>query len=135
MTTPYKSPPPDFENEYYYQYAESLGSSSTSSTTFQNKITLSTPVLPAGKYRIGWTYQFSVSAADRRAEHRVQYDSTNVWTSNPEESRKDYYVPVAGSLVVTFSTSDSHSITLDYRCDNAASTAIQNAALEIWRVN
>lgn len=134
---PFKSPTPDFENEYYHQYTESLGSSSTSSTSFQTKLTLTTPNLPAGRYRIQWTYAYGHGQADRRSEHRIYVDSTTaVYTIEPEEGRgTSYYYPATGFDEVTFASDGTHTIEIQYRCVNVSSMVIKEARLEIWRLN
>lgn len=130
-----KSPTPDFQNEYYYQYDESLGSSTTSSGTFQNKLTINTPTLPAGNYRIGWTFNYAINQSDRRGEYRVAVDGTAGYSVLPEQNRKDYFFPVGGFLRTTFASAGTHSITIDYRTDNASSVSIEQARLEIWRID
>lgn len=133
----FKSPTPDFENEYYRDYEESLSSSNTTSTTFQTKVTLTTPTLPAGKYRIGWTYAYSHGQADRRSEHRIYVDSTtSLYVVEPDEARgTGYFYPGGGFADITFGSAATHTIVLQYRCVNVSSMNIKEARLEIWRID
>lgn len=119
-----------------YQYAESLTNSSTTSTTFQTKVTLTTPTIPAGTYRVGWTYAVSHGTADRRSEERIVVDGTQVYIVDPEIGRTGAYWPGAGFDEVTFGSAASHTITLQYRRQSASSFTvnIKEARLEIWRV-
>ena len=134
---PFKSPTPDFEKEYYREYAESLGSSNTTSTTFQTKLTLTTSSIPAGKYRIQWTYAYGHGQADRRSEERIYVDSATVlYIVDPEESRgTSFYYPAAGFADITFGSAGTHTIELQYRCVNTSSMVIKEARLEIWRID
>lgn len=131
----FKSPTPDFQNEYYYQYEESLGDSSTSSKTFQNKVTLTTPVIPAGNYRIGWSYTYSNEGADRECSQQVTVDAVRIWVVNPEMGRANNYRPGGSFAVVNFASAAAHTITLDYRRVDATTTHIRYAKIEIWRID
>lgn len=119
-----------------YQYAESLGISSTTATTFQTKVTLTTPSIPAGTYRIGWVYACSHSVADRRSEYRVLIDGVQVYITDPEIGRTGAYWPGSGFHHISFVSSATHTIELQYRRQSASSFTvnIKEGRLEIWRV-
>lgn len=119
-----------------YQYAESLGISSTTATTFQTKVTLTTPSIPAGTYRIGWVYAVSHSTANRRSEQRITIDGTQVYIVDPELSRTGDNWPGSGFHQVVFASTASHTIQLEYRRQSVTSftVSIKEGRLEIWRV-
>jgi hypothetical protein len=120
-----------------YMFAESLGESSTTSPTYQNKVTLSTGLIPAGTYRIGWSYLYRLNTASRDFGARVQVDNTTtVWEARVEtkDAGSDQRVSASGFYHIAL-TNATHIIDLDYRSANGTNTAyIYTAVLEFWRV-
>lgn len=120
-----------------YHYAESLGLSTTTSTTFQNKLTLNTS-LPAGTYRVGWGYAWSYSSTNNDFVSRVEADGTTYaeHQEEPQDNGADQVSPVSGFFNVTFGSAGSRSFTIDYRSQTGWNTArISHARLEVWRVS
>lgn len=109
---------------------------STTSTTYQQKLRLSVTGLPAGTYRIGWTFGWAGSAANRTFKYRVQVDdTTDVFEqfSEPKDPGSDQNLPSGGFRYIAL-TSGDHDIDLDYGVVNNGTAYIRNARLEIWRV-
>jgi hypothetical protein len=120
-----------------YQYAESLAESTTTSTTYQNKLTLTTPTLAAGDYRIAWGFDFSIDTNDRSIQYRVQVDNTT--TLSEAQTYSSFAVDGAngsGFAKVTL-TNATHFIDIDYRRSSASSSTvrIKNARIDIWRLS
>lgn len=119
-------------------YAESLAVSTTSSTSFQTKVTLATGSIPAGDYRIGWGYAWYYTNTARSFNARVRIDAaTQIMThiGAPQLTATTQRQPVGGFAQVTL-TATTHSITLEYSTSSASDTAgISDARLEIWRVS
>jgi hypothetical protein len=124
-----------------FQQAESAGESSyTGSTTYQQKLRLTTPSVPAGTYRVGFFYENACDGDDKQVKFRVQVDdSTTLHEVTPKQKGKYGDTPSvwhsAGGFGYVVLTNAAHNIDLDYGVDNAGETVyIRRARLEIWRV-
>jgi hypothetical protein len=127
-----------------YQFATNNTEASTGSTTFQNYLTLTTPVIPAGTYRIGWFAVTRKSAASNDYSARVQIDDSidlidpanggqiQVEHKDPGTNQR---VPYSGFGEVTFATAGSHTIDYDYREQSGGTSFTYQVNLEIWRVS
>ena len=124
-----------FGSEFYEE--ESLGESSTTSTSYQTKLTLTTGSLPAGKYRIGWGFgwSFGSTSYDFKAEVTVN-DVTELLDlhQEPKDSGVDQLYHCGGFGY--WSGSGVTTIKVIYCTENGGITAyIRDARLEIWRVS
>jgi len=121
-----------------FQTEISAGESTTTSTSFQQKLRMTTTSLPIGTYRIGWYYEWSFGSQSNDFLGRVQVDNTTTLMEHqqePKDSNSDQSTPASGFAYITFASATTHDIDLDY-CSNDGSTArIKNAKLEIWRVS
>lgn len=117
-----------------YTAAESDAESTTTSTTFQEKLSLTTPSLDAGTYYVGWYFEYATDVNNKELEFRVQIDdTTDVLDINPE-GRADKFVSSAGFNPTNF-TSGVHTIDIDYRRLAPNTTAkIRSARLILWRI-
>jgi hypothetical protein len=119
----------------HYQKAESLGESTTTSSSFQRKLRLTTPTLPAGDYHIQWSC--GAYSDDRNLALRVQVDdSTTLFQSDDFERVDNDFFPLSGHADVTLSAA-SHTVDLDYAQGTSAesgSARIKYARITIWRV-
>lgn len=120
------------------QDAASEGESSTSSTSYVQKVRLTTPSVPAGRYRVGWHYEWNYASSANDALAQVQVDDTTVimeMSQEPPDAGTDQWNNKAGFGYVDL-TAGSHFVDLDYRAGNALySMAIRRARLELWRVS
>lgn len=120
-----------------WQLAESNGLSSTNSTTYQNKLTLTTGSLPSGTYRVGWTYSWSHGSTGSDFEARIQLNnSTDLMNhaQEPKDAGTDQLHRHSGFEYIT--VSGVNTIDLDFRTDNSGDTAyIQRVKLELWRIS
>jgi hypothetical protein len=116
---------------------ESTGLSTTTSTTYQQKLRLTTGAIEAGTYRIGWMYDWGMTSNSYNFDAQVQVDTTTLMNhvEEPQDASTAQRHQVSGFAYVTL-TAATHNVDLDYRSSNASGTArIQNARLEIWRVS
>jgi len=114
-----------------YQYAESLGITS-SSTNWIEKLKLTTTNLVGGFYRIAWSYEYEVNDSMRRIQIKMEIDdSINIFDITPE-LRDDYFFPAAGFRRVNLA-SGIHEIDIDFRSDNSHGS-LRNVCLELWKV-
>jgi len=117
-----------------YQKAESLTESSTTNTSYQQKLRLTTPSLPAGNYRIGVSFQWAMNSVSSSVSVRGQIDDATTMFEQVGEAgdTTDYLL---ASFFGDFTLGAGvHNIDLDYLAE--ANTAyIKNAKIEIWRVS
>lgn len=122
-----------------FQETSDNTTSSTSSTSFQQKLRLTTGTLPIGTYRIGWYYEWNFSNASQDFRGRVQGDDIidlMEHRQEPKDPNSDQSNVVSGFAYVTTTSEDTHFIDLDYCSSTGIYTAyIRNAKLEIWRVS
>jgi hypothetical protein len=120
-----------------FQFATSDGASSTSSTTFQTKIDLTTTTLPAGNYRIGYSYSWRHNDINTDFRYRLLVDNSTTLVEHrvePKDPFTDQLHP--GSGFTYRNLSGSVNIKLQWCSSAGADTAtILGAKLEIWRVS
>ncbi len=118
-----------------YQSASSSGQSTTTSSTFQTKVSLTTPAL-TGTYRVSWCALVDNGGALGEARLRNTTDGNNVngvviyKASDSNELRF-----VGGFGEVSFSGA-AKTFTIEFRDQSGGNTqGIQEAKIEFWRVN
>ena len=117
-----------------FEAAESLAESTTVSTTYVNKLTLTTASLAAGDYYISWSASVSNSNNGKLIGVQVQVDDTTTLTdTNTFVDTLNLFESVSGNAVVTL-TAATHTIDLDFKT-SANTGSIQDARFQIWRVN
>lgn len=120
-----------------YQSAESLGISSTTSTTYVEKLKLTTGTIAAGDYKIDWGHDQSTDKASTPVGFRVHVDDTTLCAENNfTRPSLGEFAALSGFCVVTL-TNATHTVDIDHKTDSGAGTGsnIQNARLVIFRVN
>lgn len=119
-----------------FHYAESLGSSSNSGSTWSQKLRLTTSSLSAGDYMVVWSYARGGYYLGW-PEQRIQIDDT----TTPHTSYTGRHDVAAnrnvhmGMFKVTL-TSGVHTIDLDHRIvdDTLSYSYIEYARLALWRI-
>lgn len=119
-----------------FQQVQDETVSTTNGTTYLNKLTLTTPVIPAGTYRIGWTWRHTVASTSTSIQVRVQLDATDTLIEHQEELQDATNQISNGGFAHRTLTNAAHTITMDYRrqLGTAANVSIADTRLEIWRV-
>ena len=116
-----------------YQYAESLGNQTTTSTTFLQKVNLTTTSLPAGTYRIGFMAELGNNSVSNFVEVRCQLNNiTDIGFSviEPKDGANYYSFSGFSSQVL----SGINTIDIDFRA-NTNTAKIRNARIEIFRTS
>jgi hypothetical protein len=124
----------------YFNEASSETDSSTTSTSWSQKVRLTTSALPAGKYRIGWSYNIRQSNTSYSAQARVQINDTGTvhnYMLEPKDGTSNEEDAVGGFYYYTVSTGGTTlDIDLDFSTENSGgTTTIRRARLEFWRVS
>lgn len=121
----------------YYQDAASGGDSTTTSSTYVNKLTMTTPVIPAGEYLILWYYENRNDTLFFSSHVRVRVDavSTLAETADAPQILNDFCNCCGGQSRQTL-TNAAHTFTIDHRITNAAegTSRIRRAAFKFWQV-
>jgi hypothetical protein len=119
----------------YYTYAESLDLSTNSTDVWVQKLKLTTPVLVAGTYRAGVSFELSGLSPNKAIGYRVQLDDTTDLLID-EDFFSENLSTIAGATGNLSLGAGVHTIDIDYRrIDNGATAYIKNAQLELWRVS
>jgi len=118
----------------HFEYAESLGASTTSATTPQSKVTMTTSDLPAGKYRIYSSWLFSHSNVNNSAVFDLKLDGSTLLNQVINVEPKDTLNIYALSVVSYQQLSGVRQIQLQY-WNTATTTTISDAVIELTRVS
>jgi hypothetical protein len=100
----------------------------TTNSTFQTKLSLTTPSLPSGNYRLGWTAAIKGSGEVRA---RVD-DGTTTYTSSSAITPTDFNS--FGGFKHFTALSGVHTFNIKYRAISGTAT-IKEARLEFWRTS
>lgn len=118
----------------YYHYLEDLTPSSTTSTSFITKATLSTEVLPKGHYRFGIYYEWSMSGTAAQFSSRVMLNNStqlSTYSSFALISNNNYSRSYFLDLDLT---QGLHTIDIDWKTTGILVMAtIQNVRMELYR--
>lgn len=119
--------------------AESLAESSTTSVSFVQKVRYTTPSsVPAGRYRVGWSYEWKYDSIsnDILVQCQVDDDAGMILLAQNQEPQDSLsWIPVGGFGYVTLGAG-THFADLDYRAGNALySASIRRARVEFWRLS
>lgn len=127
------------ERSPWEQQASDDGLSTTTSTTFQQKLRLTTPILDIGVYKIEWGYNWGYSDGSQDFIARVQVNDTVTIMQHqqePKDTGANQLHPVSGFGYVSLTGQTSLNIDLDYRSEGAGDTSrISQARLNIRRVD
>lgn len=114
------------------------GTESVTGTSWTQYHRFTTARLPAGRYRIGFMHQWAQKSTSNSFQSRVQVDDTTeilTHVQEPQDPAGSQRNTVAGFDYITFISSGTHNIDVDYRGGGSSSTAyLHHAAIEVWRV-
>jgi hypothetical protein len=123
----------------YFSEASSDSDSSTTSTTFTTKTSITTGTVPAGKYRIGWTYNIYGASTSASPQVRVLLDGTDTihaWLVEPKDASTNEQDAIGGFYYHTLASAGTVTVALQYASESpSASMTIRRARLEFWRVS
>lgn len=116
-------------------YAESNTLSSTTSTTYQNKVSVTSPAV-AGVYRIGYTMEFNAQQNNKGVQVRL-WDNTNsieLAQNSQQTNNNSNWFTFSGFHYATVPANTAVTFILQYKA-GTATCQVRNAALELWRVS
>ena len=118
----------------FYMYIESLGNTSTNSTTYINKITLTTDAVLEGYYRIGTFYTCASTtnngemAVALYQDNILVFENSFVIASNNVNSTSPFY-----SNKELFLSSGIHTFAVQFKSISGTAN-IRDTKIEFWRV-
>jgi hypothetical protein len=119
----------------FYRYNESLGNTSTTSTTYIDKLTLTTDVILDGYYRIGIFYTCAMTSNNGSMSVLVLednsitvFENTFVISSNNVDDTSPFYSPKEVYL-----TAGIHNFKIQFKSVSGTAN-IRDAKIEFWRV-
>jgi hypothetical protein len=117
-----------------FDYAEDNTTSQTTSTTFQQKLRLTTDNIPGGEYVIHYSAELNITGGfSDMVSMQVQVDDTTTLAEFSDKTRYDFGA-ASGFARVTLSTG-IHNIDIDYRATSASYAAeIRRARIMLWKV-
>ena len=130
-----------------YHYAESLDTSSIIGSDSDSdgggagwvrKLRLTTSTIPAGDYRISWSYNWRYKSTSRDFLGKVLVDGTQVTyhQQEPKDAGNDQSYIYSGFCRQTFGTSGTHDIDIYFNTSNSSHAAyIWNARLELFKID
>lgn len=118
----------------YYKSALSINSTKTTSTTFIEKLRLTTDIIPTGTYIVFFTYRWIPLSPSRTFEGRVQVNDNEIIHKSLETSSDSLQTQVITSYATTELELGIHNIDLDFRSVDNSEATIDNARISIWRV-
>jgi hypothetical protein len=119
-----------------FQINESLGNTSTTSTTvYTVKNTITTPSLPVGNYLVKLDTNFTCAAANREMDIRLREGAANIiWSSKPSYIRTAGIIPVSGYSYLA-AISGVKTIVLEFKASTATTVTLSNSRLTFFRVS
>ena len=106
---------------------------------FEEFLSLTTSILPIGRYRIGWHAVYNYDNATRDPRMRIQLDGVNVTEETRMEvadAGSDQRIHVGGFVYGDLVSAATHTIDMDFARTNGGDTfTIFEGQIEIWRVS
>jgi hypothetical protein len=121
----------------FYKYSESASESTTTSSTFQNKLSSTTQKLPPGQYKINWYVSYTSDSTANDIEVRVQLDDTTdigFLRYEPSDSGAPQQFGIfSGFYKHTLSVRGTFKVDIDFASrDNVNTVRVSQARLETF---
>jgi len=127
-----------------FNWAESRALTSTTSNSFINKVSLTTPELPKGMYNIRVSYGWSQTEGDSYFESRVLLDSNELGETHRvtpttgqrfgDRSVDNDWIDFSNREFIELLAPGEHTIELQYRQDGGNTAKMANATIQLFRV-
>jgi hypothetical protein len=120
----------------FFSQTSSDGESTTTSTTYQQKLRLTYNAPSNATYRIGWYAELNEPEtgifSNRLCLGRVQVDDTTTLAEVQVGATRDIWEVFSGFALVAL-TSGNHDIDIDYASNESGTVGIRRARIEVWR--
>ena len=117
-------------------FAQDLAQSTNATTSFVQKLRLTTPAVTAGDYRIGWSFTWGNGSASSSTIVKIEEDdTTSLWQmqTEPKDAGTDQQIPGDGFAQRTL-TAGIHTFDMDFTTTAGGAGQIAQARLEFWGV-
>jgi len=115
----------------YISDATSEGESTTTSTSFVEKLSHTTPVLTTNKHRISWYCEVDVNS--NKIEMQCELDNTTVIGSGYNDGSLDEYISQPGFIIIT-PTAATHQIDIDFKQLVSGTVRIRRARIVVEEI-
>ena len=119
-----------------YTYVEDRPPANTTSTTFVQRLRLTTPNVPLGTYRIATSFLWDYTSTSTSFRARLELDDTDqVWfmRREPKSSSGTQRLRGKGKAHVQLAAG-VHTFDLDYAAEGTNTAQIREARLIFWRI-
>ncbi len=116
-----------------YEYSSDEVESTTTSTTFQNKLTLITAALPAGDYHISWYCEINNSVAQQNTAARARINGVEVGFFERSSITANSYIAFSGIRKETL-TNAAHTLDIEFKNSAGGTAKIRRTRIEIYRI-
>ena len=124
---------PDFGSWYGWNISDA--ESTTNSNSYVNKLTYTTPNIPAGYYRVGYQFEWRRNTTGNDFKARLQLDSATTIMEINEEPKDPNSWYLRHGFDIIYLTAGSHTFTLDFCGETTSATSrIRRARLEFWMI-
>lgn len=130
----------DFSSATSFEAFNSNAVQSTTSTTFQTKLTGTSVTNDTGGYILQWYCEVANSNNNNTTNFRVQWkqNGSGTWITLTEfdafVGRSNKYIPITGFKVVSNSTVDNIDFRIQWARGTGGTARIQNANFYLFRV-
>lgn len=119
-------------NDFYQETVNEGNSTTTSTTTYANKLTLNTPTLPLGDYVVEWTFRWLSANANRGVQVRV-FDGTTEFVNCIDFTASVSQQTCMAGFAFLNGISGSKTFTLDFRVGIGSTTITMSHARFMFR--
>lgn len=119
----------------FQQFAENLTALGTTSAVFATFLTLTSPVVEAGTYRLGVVFQYSASNGSTVGEYKLELDNATTLELQTLAVASAGEEKTYANIGQTAILAGAHTIDIEIRRSAGSGTfTIDDAKLEVWRV-
>lgn len=115
------------------QFEEQNAEASTTATTPQQRVRLTTGTLPAGTYHVEVMAQLRNGSANKTSHIQAQIDDTKTFMD--QDIIGDQYITCSAFTFDITVTSGIHTVDIDYWASSGSTAYIRNARIKLWRVS
>jgi hypothetical protein len=120
-----------FGDEFWFQ--KDVTEYSTTSSTWETQVTLTSPTLPAGTYFVQWAYAARSSQGGKNIDSRVMLDTSTTLTERTVDS--DQYMITMFFDAFVWGSAATHTFDFDLKKSSTSTAYIKDCRVTLWRVS